>query len=99
MRFEQKSLGAFVRQLLVAVAIVSVIPVLSLFTGTALGAPGVTIPDDNLRAALKAALGKGPVYPDPTEAELAEVTNFSGYRSIYDLTGLDYKRIAPADRL
>jgi len=56
---KQKYLRLFVLYLLVAVAMVSVIPILSIFTGTVLGAPGVTIPDDNLRAALEQRLGKG----------------------------------------
>jgi len=55
-RFKQKYLRSFVRYLLVGM--VSVMSVLSLFTGTALGALGVTIPDDNLRAALELELGK-----------------------------------------
>jgi len=59
MQFAKTSLGAFVRHLLVAVAMVCVMLVLTLFTDTALGAPDVAIPDDNLRAALKQELGKG----------------------------------------
>ena len=85
MGFKQKYVRSFVRYLLLAVA--SIVPVLALFTGTALGAPGVTIPDDNLRAALELELGKGvPI----TEAELANVINvdLSG-SSITDLTGIE----------
>ena len=57
MQLEQKSLGSCVRYLLVAVAMVPVMPVLSLFTGPALAAPGVTIPDENLRAAPQQEFG------------------------------------------
>jgi len=57
MQFAKTSLGAFVRHLLVAVAMVCVMLVLTLFTDTALGAPDVAIPDDNLRAALEQKLG------------------------------------------
>ena len=90
MQFAQKSLGSFVRYLLVAVAMVSVMPVLSLFTGTALAAPGVTIPDDNLRAALERALRKGEGAPI-TEAELAGLTEFTATdKSITDLTGIEF---------
>jgi len=64
MRFEQKYLRLFVRCLLVAVA--SAMPVLWLFTGTALAAPGVTIPDDNLRAALEKNWVKVKGLPLPT---------------------------------
>ena len=53
MTLEQKYLRSFVQCLLVAVVMVSVMPVLSLFAGSALASPGVTIPDENLRAALK----------------------------------------------
>jgi len=53
MSLKQKCIHSFVLYLLVAVVMVSVIPVLSLFIGTALGALGVTIPNDNLRAELE----------------------------------------------
>ena len=63
MTLEQKYLRSFVQCLLVAVVMVSVMPVLSPFMGTALGAPGVTIPDDNLRTALDKQFGKGKGAP------------------------------------
>ena len=63
MSHKQKYRRSFVLHLLVAVAMGSVMPVLSIFTATALAAPGVTIPDDNLRAALEQELGKGEGAP------------------------------------
>jgi len=57
MQLAQKYQRLFVRCPLVAT--VSIVSVLSGFTGTALASPGVAIPDDNLRAALKQELGKG----------------------------------------
>ena len=89
MQLEQKYLRWFVRYLLVAVAMVSVMPVLSLFTGPALAAPGVTIPDEHLRAVLETALGKSAGDPI-TETELADLTQLdvSG-RSISELTGIE----------
>ena len=90
MTLKQKYLRSFVRYVLVSVVMVSVMPVLTLFTDTALGAPGVTIPDDNLRAVLEEALGKGEGAPI-TEAELAGLTEFTATdKSITDLTGLEY---------
>lgn len=90
MQCAKTSLGAFVRYLLVAVAMASVMPALSPFTGTALAAPGVTIPDNNLRAVLEAALDKSagdPIF----EAELAGLTQLFPWndKSITDLTGLE----------
>jgi len=88
MTLKQKFLHLFVRYVLVAV--VCVMPVLSPFTGTALGAPGVTIPDDNLRAVLELALGEGEGAPI-TEAELARIPTFkASNKSITDLTGLEF---------
>ena len=89
MRFKQKYLRSFVQYLLVAVAMVSVIPVLSLFTGTALAAPGATIPDENLRTVLGAILGKGEGAPI-TAADLADLTKLDANgSSITDLTGIE----------
>ena len=88
MRFKQKYLRSFVRYLVVAVAMVSVMPVLSIFTATALAAPGVTIPDDNLRAALEQELGKGEGAPI-TEAELAGLTYVDlDYNTLSDTSDL-----------
>ena len=53
MQFAKTSLGAVVRHLLVFVAMASVMPALSPFTGTALADRVATIPDENLRAALQ----------------------------------------------
>ena len=53
MQFAKTSLGAVVRHLLVFVAMASVMPALSPFTGTALADCVATIPDENLRAALQ----------------------------------------------
>ena len=61
MQFAQKYRPAFVRYLLVAM--VSVMPVLSLFTGTALAAPDATIPDENLRTVLDRYWVKVKVLP------------------------------------
>ena len=77
MQFAKKSLGAFVRYLLVAVVMGSVMPVLSLFTGTALADSVVTIPDENLRAALGTALHKS-AGGRITEAELAALGATTG---------------------
>ena len=53
MQFGQKYRRPFVLHLLVAVAMASVMPALSPFTGTALADCVATIPDENLRAALQ----------------------------------------------
>ena len=94
MQFAQKSLGAFVRHLLVAVAMVSVVPVLLLFTGPALVDSVVTIPDETLRAALQAALSNKGAADSVTEVELATLTHLDlrgidHHSVVSDLTGLE----------
>jgi len=88
MQLAQKHLHLFVRCLRVAVAMISV-ALLLLFTGTVQAAPGVTIPDENLRVALEVALGKSAGEPI-AEFELVHLTQlvFSN-KSITNLTGLE----------
>lgn len=70
MILKQKYLRVFVRYILVAM--VSVILVLLLFTGTTLGTPGVAIPDENLRSKLAEALDKP--TDDPIVQRLTLIT-------------------------
>jgi hypothetical protein len=62
--------------------------------GVALAAPGdaVSIPDTSLREAVKAAVGHQPDnLADPTEGEMASITNLNlSGRNVTDLTGIQY---------